>query len=105
MLCLCSSTSRPGGIRTLSDLNHPSSNDSNSDSDGPQEYYTGGEKRCETKEQFNQIDNQYEKKIDQGLETVLKRYIYHSKEHIYLNPYNYYFALFFMFCWTGIIFD
>ncbi|KAM0054494.1 hypothetical protein Hdeb2414_s0006g00195491 [Helianthus debilis subsp. tardiflorus] len=39
------STSRPGGIRTLSDLNRPSANDSDSDSDGPQEYYTGGEKR------------------------------------------------------------
>ncbi|KAI3823847.1 hypothetical protein L1987_05292 [Smallanthus sonchifolius] len=38
------STSRPGGIRTLSDLNRPSANDSDSDSDGPQEYYTGGEK-------------------------------------------------------------
>ena len=39
------STSRPGGIRTLSDLNRPSAHDSDSDSDGPQEYYTGGEKR------------------------------------------------------------
>ncbi|KAJ1428981.1 hypothetical protein SESBI_08704 [Sesbania bispinosa] len=40
------STSRAGGIRTLSDLNRPSA-DSDSDSDGPQEYYTGGEKsRC-----------------------------------------------------------
>nr|XP_043621675.1 plant UBX domain-containing protein 4-like [Erigeron canadensis] len=40
------STSRPaGGIRTLSDLNRPSANDYDSDSDGPpQEYYTGGEK-------------------------------------------------------------
>ncbi|KAL0012263.1 hypothetical protein SO802_007371 [Lithocarpus litseifolius] len=38
------STSRAGGIRTLSDLNRPSA-DSDSDSDGPQEYYTGGEKR------------------------------------------------------------
>lgn len=38
------STSRPGGIRTLSDLNRPTANDSDSDSDGPQEYYTGGEK-------------------------------------------------------------
>ncbi|KAG6394114.1 hypothetical protein SASPL_144693 [Salvia splendens] len=38
------STSRPGGIRTLSDLNRPSAHDSDSDSDGPQEYYTGGEK-------------------------------------------------------------
>ncbi|XAR65692.1 hypothetical protein NMG60_11009881 [Bertholletia excelsa] len=37
------STSR-GGIRTLSDLNRPSGHDSDSDSDGPQEYYTGGEK-------------------------------------------------------------
>ncbi|XP_050288439.1 plant UBX domain-containing protein 4-like [Quercus robur] len=37
------STSRAGGIRTLSDLNRPSA-DSDSDSDGPQEYYTGGEK-------------------------------------------------------------
>ncbi|KAJ4976788.1 hypothetical protein NE237_001894 [Protea cynaroides] len=38
-------TSRTGGIRTLSDLNRssgPGSDDS--DSDGPQEYYTGGEK-------------------------------------------------------------
>lgn len=37
------STSR--GIRTLSDLNRPTAPDSDSDSDGPQEYYTGGEKR------------------------------------------------------------
>ncbi|KAF5474868.1 hypothetical protein F2P56_006724 [Juglans regia] len=37
------SSSRTGGIRTLSDLNRPSA-DSDSDSDGPQEYYTGGEK-------------------------------------------------------------
>ncbi|KAF4372595.1 hypothetical protein F8388_027268 [Cannabis sativa] len=37
------STSRTGGIRTLSDLNRLSA-DSDSDSDGPQEYYTGGEK-------------------------------------------------------------
>ncbi|XP_058087149.1 plant UBX domain-containing protein 4-like [Magnolia sinica] len=38
--------SRTGGIRTLSDLNRPSpGHDSDSDdSDGPQEYYTGGEK-------------------------------------------------------------
>ncbi|KAL8461520.1 hypothetical protein ACS0TY_032055 [Phlomoides rotata] len=38
------SSSRTGGIRTLSDLNRPSAHDSDSDSDGPQEYYTGGEK-------------------------------------------------------------
>ncbi|KAA8515553.1 hypothetical protein F0562_018836 [Nyssa sinensis] len=38
------SSSRTGGIRTLSDLNRPSGHDSDSDSDGPQEYYTGGEK-------------------------------------------------------------
>lgn len=38
------STSR-GGIRTLSDLNRRSGPDSDSDSDGPQEYYSGGEKR------------------------------------------------------------
>ncbi|XP_054778024.1 plant UBX domain-containing protein 4-like [Prosopis cineraria] len=37
------SSSRAGRIRTLSDLNRPSV-DSDSDSDGPQEYYTGGEK-------------------------------------------------------------
>ncbi|KAF7840587.1 plant UBX domain-containing protein 4-like [Senna tora] len=37
------SSSRTGRIRTLSDLNRPSA-DSDSDSDGPQEYYTGGEK-------------------------------------------------------------
>lgn len=37
------SSSRAGKIRTLSDLNRPSA-DSDSDSDGPQEYYTGGEK-------------------------------------------------------------
>lgn len=36
---------RTGGIRTLSDLNRRSEPDSDSDSDGPQEYYTGGEKR------------------------------------------------------------
>ncbi|KAL3627425.1 Plant UBX domain-containing protein 4 [Castilleja foliolosa] len=32
------------GIRTLSDLNRPTGHDSDSDSDAPQEYYTGGEK-------------------------------------------------------------
>ncbi|QCD77177.1 hypothetical protein DEO72_LG1g799 [Vigna unguiculata] len=37
------SSSRAGRIRTLADLNRPSA-DSDSDSDGPQEYYTGGEK-------------------------------------------------------------
>ncbi|KAF3451768.1 hypothetical protein FNV43_RR07864 [Rhamnella rubrinervis] len=37
------SSSRTGGIRTLSDLNRRSA-DSDSDSDGPPEYYTGGEK-------------------------------------------------------------
>ncbi|KAH9301468.1 hypothetical protein KI387_013051 [Taxus chinensis] len=36
-------TGSRGGIRTLSDLNRPSGSDSD-DSDGPQEYYTGGEK-------------------------------------------------------------
>ncbi|AEE84564.2 putative protein [Arabidopsis thaliana] len=35
---------RTGGIRTLSDLNRRSEPDSDSDSDGPQEYFTGGEK-------------------------------------------------------------
>ncbi|KAL1201735.1 Plant UBX domain-containing protein 3 [Cardamine amara subsp. amara] len=38
------SSGRTGGIRTLSDLNRRSGPDSDSDSDGPQEYYTGGEK-------------------------------------------------------------
>ncbi|MCL7038607.1 hypothetical protein MKW94_018791 [Papaver nudicaule] len=38
------SGNRRGGIRTLSDLNRPSGPDSDNDSDGPQEYYTGGEK-------------------------------------------------------------
>nr|GMC78651.1 plant UBX domain-containing protein 4-like [Ipomoea batatas]GMC87897.1 plant UBX domain-containing protein 4-like [Ipomoea batatas] len=36
-----SSSGRIGGIRTLSDLNRPSGHDSDSDSDAPQEYYTG----------------------------------------------------------------
>lgn len=39
------SGSRPRGIRTLSDLNRRDRDDSGSDSDEPQEYYTGGEKR------------------------------------------------------------
>ncbi|KAK9014825.1 hypothetical protein V6N11_005963 [Hibiscus sabdariffa] len=39
-----SSSSRAGGIRTLADLNRPSAPDSDTDSDNPQEYYTGGEK-------------------------------------------------------------
>lgn len=39
-----SGSGRIGGIRTLSDLNRQSGHDSDSDSDGPQEYYTGGEK-------------------------------------------------------------
>ncbi|VVB07775.1 unnamed protein product [Arabis nemorensis] len=38
------SGNRAGGVRTLSDLNRRSGPDSDSDSDGPQEYYTGGEK-------------------------------------------------------------
>lgn len=38
------SGSRRGGIRTLSDLNRASVEGSDSDSDEPQEYYTGGEK-------------------------------------------------------------
>ncbi|XP_043692052.1 plant UBX domain-containing protein 4-like [Telopea speciosissima] len=38
------SASRTGGIRTLSDLNRASGPGSDDDSDGPQEYYTGGEK-------------------------------------------------------------
>ncbi|KAM7495234.1 hypothetical protein LguiB_029843 [Lonicera macranthoides] len=38
------SGSRPRGIRTLSDLNRRARDDSGSDSDEPQEYYTGGEK-------------------------------------------------------------
>lgn len=38
------SSSRTGAIRTLSDLNRTTGPDSDSDSDGPQEYYTGGEK-------------------------------------------------------------
>eukprot|EP00262_Sarcandra_glabra_P004947 TRINITY_DN16179_c2_g3_i2.p1 TRINITY_DN16179_c2_g3~~TRINITY_DN16179_c2_g3_i2.p1 ORF type:complete len:336 (-),score=60.40 TRINITY_DN16179_c2_g3_i2:243-1145(-) len=36
--------SRSSGIRTLSDLNRTAGPGSDSDSDGPQEYYTGGEK-------------------------------------------------------------
>lgn len=39
---------RTSGIRTLADLSKPPSNDgSGTDSDEPQEYYTGGEKRYE----------------------------------------------------------
>ena len=34
-----------GNVRTLADLNRPARDDSGSDSDEPQEYYTGGEKR------------------------------------------------------------
>lgn len=38
-----------GGIRTLADLNRrPSPGSDSEDSDGPQEYYTGGEKRWKT---------------------------------------------------------
>lgn len=40
------SGSRTRRIRTLSDLNRPAEDDSDSDSDELQEYYTGGEKRC-----------------------------------------------------------
>lgn len=38
-------SSSRGGIRTLADLNRSAGTGSDSDSDGPQEYYTGGEKR------------------------------------------------------------
>ncbi|KAL6567526.1 Plant UBX domain-containing protein 4 [Orobanche gracilis] len=38
------SSSRAGRIRTLSDLNRPDAHDTDSDSNAPQEYYTGGEK-------------------------------------------------------------
>ena len=42
------SGSRTGGIRTLADLKRPrDGSDSDSDSDEPQGYYTGGEKRCQ----------------------------------------------------------
>lgn len=34
-----------GNVRTLADLNRPAREDHGSDSDEPQEYYTGGEKR------------------------------------------------------------
>ncbi|KAI9071578.1 hypothetical protein K1719_027292 [Acacia pycnantha] len=44
------SSSRAGRIRTLSDLNRPSAY-SDSDSDWPQEYYTGGEKRSQYQEE------------------------------------------------------
>lgn len=39
------STSRTGGIRTLSDLNRHAGPEPDSDDETPQEYYTGGEKR------------------------------------------------------------
>lgn len=39
------SGTRSRGIRTLADLNLPAHDGSGSDSDEPQEYYTGGEKR------------------------------------------------------------
>ncbi|GMH30260.1 hypothetical protein Nepgr_032103 [Nepenthes gracilis] len=39
-----SSSRAAGGIRTLADLNRRTGTDSDSDEDGPQEYYTGGEK-------------------------------------------------------------
>uniref|UniRef100_A0A9I9DQ05 Plant UBX domain-containing protein 4 n=1 Tax=Cucumis melo TaxID=3656 RepID=A0A9I9DQ05_CUCME len=45
------SSSRTGGIRTLSDLNRRSP-DSVGDPDGPQEYYTGGEKSAFRKQQM-----------------------------------------------------
>jgi UBX domain-containing protein 1 len=43
-LAKAASSSRTGGIRTLSDLNRRSGPDSESDDEAPQEYYTGGEK-------------------------------------------------------------
>lgn len=52
------STSRSGGIRTLSDLNRHSA-DSDSDSDGPQEYYTGGEKRSLFSQTLAFLSSQY----------------------------------------------
>ncbi|KAK4789348.1 hypothetical protein SAY86_020667 [Trapa natans] len=52
--------SRAGGIRTLSDLNRHSGPDSDSDSDGPPEYYTGGEKSgmlVQDPTKFNDVDS------------------------------------------------
>lgn len=68
-----------GGIRTLADLNRRSGPDSDSDSDGPQEYFTGGEKsgmmvqdpskRNEVDEIFNQARQQGA--VEGHLENVL----------------------------------
>ncbi|KAK4758683.1 hypothetical protein SAY87_019984 [Trapa incisa] len=54
-----SSSRTAGGIRTLADLNRRPGPDSDSDSDGPPEYYTGGEKSgmlVQDPTKFNDVD-------------------------------------------------
>ncbi|KAM7263901.1 hypothetical protein ACFE04_001584 [Oxalis oulophora] len=65
------SSSRTGGIRTLSDLNRRSGPDSDSDDDAPQEYYTGGEKsgmlvQDPTKRNNNKSNNDVDAIFDQA---------------------------------------
>lgn len=68
-----------GGIRTLADLNRRSGPDSDSDSDGPQEYYTGGEKSgmlVQDPSKGNDVDEIFNQARQQGavegpLENVL----------------------------------
>ncbi|KAM7265756.1 hypothetical protein ACFE04_003439 [Oxalis oulophora] len=66
------SSSRAGGIRTLSDLNRRSGPDSDSDDDdAPQEYYTGGEKsgmlvQDPTKRNNNNSNNDVDAIFDQA---------------------------------------
>lgn len=75
-----SSRSGSGRIRTLSDLNRPSGGrDSDSDSDSPQEYYTGGEKSgmlVQDPSKGNDVDDIFDKARQLGaqqgpLENVL----------------------------------
>lgn len=67
-----SSRSGSGRIRTLSDLNRPSGGrDSDSDSDGPQEYYTGGEKSgqlVQDPSKGNDVDDIFDKARQLGAE-------------------------------------
>ncbi|XP_030460402.1 plant UBX domain-containing protein 4 [Syzygium oleosum] len=65
------SGSRARGVRTLADLNRPVDHDSDSDSDEPQEYYTGGEKSgmlVQDPTKGNDVDSIFNQARQRGVE-------------------------------------
>ncbi|XP_030539714.1 plant UBX domain-containing protein 4 [Rhodamnia argentea] len=65
------SGSRTRGVRTLADLNQPVDHGSDSDSDEPQEYYTGGEKSgmlVQDPTKGNDVDSIFNQARERGVE-------------------------------------